>query len=61
MTALLAVAQTRIARATLLVPEDADAAAYWSRVGFFRLAEELYVLKGAVPPVSPEADGKRLC
>lgn len=49
LTALLTLAQTRVVRPTFLPPEDQDKATYWSRAGFFRYAEELYDIEGAVP------------
>ena len=49
LTALLAVAQTRTARLTLLIPEDPGTVAYWSRAGFFRHAQSQYAMRDAVP------------
>lgn len=49
LTALLAVAQTRLVRPTLAVPELEDTASYWSRAQFFRYAEDLYEISGKVP------------
>lgn len=49
LTALLALAQTRLERPTFAVPELDDTASYWARAGFFRHAAELYDLKGSVP------------
>ena len=49
LTALLTVAQTRLERPTLAVPESDDVASYWARSSFFRHAESLYDLTGKVP------------
>ncbi|HVZ47668.1 MAG TPA: ATP-binding protein [Gemmatimonadaceae bacterium] len=49
LTALLTLAQTRAERPTFLPPEDQDKVTYWARAGFFRFAEELYDIQGAVP------------
>ncbi len=49
LTALLAVAQTRLQRPSLAVPELEDTASYWSRAQFFRYAEDLYEISGRVP------------
>lgn len=49
LTALLTLAQTRATRPALLPPEDADKVTYWARAGFFRHAEELFDVQGAVP------------
>lgn len=49
LTALLAVAQTRLQRPTLAVPELEDTASYWTRTQFFRYAEDLYEITGRVP------------
>ena len=49
LTALLTVAQTRLERPTLAVPESDDTASYWSRASFFRHAEGLYDISGRVP------------
>jgi len=49
LTALLVLAQSRAERPTFLPPEDADRVTYWARAGFFRHAEEVYDVQGAVP------------
>ncbi len=49
LTALLAVAQTRLERPALAVPEADDTASYWSRASFFKYAEGLYDISGRVP------------
>ena len=49
LTALLTVAQTRLQRPALTVPEREETASYWSRAHFFRYAEDLYELSGRVP------------
>ena len=49
LTALLTLAQTRAVKPLFLPPDLDDLAAYWSRVGFFRHAEELFVLMGRIP------------
>jgi anti-sigma regulatory factor (Ser/Thr protein kinase) len=48
-TALLAVAQTRLQRPALAIPESDDTATYWARTQFFRYAEELYEINGRIP------------
>ena len=49
LTALLALGQAREVRASFTAPESEETASYWARTGFFRHAEELYDLHGAVP------------
>lgn len=49
LTALLTVAQTRLERPGLAVPENEDTASYWGRASFFRHAENLYDISGRVP------------
>lgn len=49
LTALLTVAQTRLERPGLAVPELEETASYWSRASFFRHAEGLYDISGRVP------------
>lgn len=49
LTALLALGQAREVRASFTAPEAEETASYWARTGFFRHAEELYDLHGAVP------------
>ena len=49
LTALLTLGQTREERASFAVPETDDTASYWARTGFFKHADEIYDLRGAVP------------
>ena len=49
LTALLTLAQTRVERASLAVPELEDTSSYWARAGFFKFAEQLYDLHGTYP------------
>lgn len=49
LTALLAVAQTRLERPALAVPEHEDTASYWARASFFRHAATVYEISGKVP------------
>lgn len=49
LTALLTVAQTRLERPALAIPENEDTASYWGRASFFRHAESLYDISGRVP------------
>ena len=49
LTALLTLAQTRMSRPSLAVPEADETASYWARAGFFRHAADLYELMGSVP------------
>jgi len=49
LTALLTVAQTRLERPTLAVPENEDTASYWSRASFFKHAEGLFDITGKLP------------
>jgi anti-sigma regulatory factor (Ser/Thr protein kinase) len=49
LTAMLALAQTRLDRPALAVPEREETASYWTRTNFFKHAGELYELKGRVP------------
>lgn len=49
LTALLTLAQTRLERPSLAVPEADETASYWARAGFFRHAADLYDLVGSVP------------
>lgn len=56
LTALLTVAQTRLQRPALAVPELEDTASYWSRAHFFRHAEDLYEISGRVPRARSSED-----
>ncbi|HEY8311440.1 MAG TPA: hypothetical protein VIG47_12830, partial [Gemmatimonadaceae bacterium] len=49
LTALRALAQTRLERPAFAVPEADETASYWARAGFFRHAAELYEIIGSVP------------
>jgi anti-sigma regulatory factor (Ser/Thr protein kinase) len=49
LTALLALGQTRETRASFTAPDAEETASYWARTGFFRHADELYDLHGAIP------------
>jgi len=49
LTALLCVAQTRLDRPQLAIPERDDTASYWSKASFFEYAEDLYEIIGKVP------------
>ena len=49
LTGLLTVAQTRLERPALAVPENEDTASYWSRANFFKHAEGLYDISGRMP------------
>ncbi len=49
LTALLAVAQTRLEKPALTVPEDDNVASYWRRASFFKYADDLYEISGRVP------------
>lgn len=49
LTALLALGQTREPRASFTAPDTEETASYWARTGFFKHAEEIYELHGAVP------------
>ncbi len=48
-TALLSLAQTRLERPGLTVPEAEDTASYWSKASFFTYADSLYEISGRVP------------
>jgi signal transduction histidine kinase len=49
LTALLAVAQTRLQRPALAIPEREETASYWTRAQFFRHAQGLYEITGRIP------------
>jgi anti-sigma regulatory factor (Ser/Thr protein kinase) len=49
LTALLTLAQTRLTRPSLAVPENDETTLYWARAGFFRHAADLYDIVGSVP------------
>jgi anti-sigma regulatory factor (Ser/Thr protein kinase) len=49
LTGLLTLAQTRLQRPMLAIPELEETATYWARAQFFRYAEELYEITGKVP------------
>jgi anti-sigma regulatory factor (Ser/Thr protein kinase) len=50
LTCLLALAQSRLERPVLYVPEAETTSSYWSRMHFFRNAAELYDVQGKVTP-----------
>ena len=52
LTAGQALAEARSERPLFAVPASADVKSYWSRVGFFRYATDLFELHGKVPKVS---------
>ena len=60
LTGLLALAETRGEKPVMLPPEGADCAAYWARTGFFRYAEELYDVQGAVPGIRSAGENNLL-
>jgi anti-sigma regulatory factor (Ser/Thr protein kinase) len=60
LTALLTLAQTRLEKPQFLPPEKDDTSSYWNRANFFRYAEELYEIKGRVPPRGPDRDSRTL-
>ena len=60
LTALLTLAQARLERPTLAVPESDETSSYWSRLGFFRHAEGLYDITGRVPRSRPGAESSVL-
>jgi len=49
LTGLLTIAQTRLTKPSLAVPESDETASYWARTAFFRHAADLFDLKGSVP------------
>ena len=49
LTALLTLGQTRETRPSFTAPDMEDTASYWARTGFFKHADEIYELHGAVP------------
>lgn len=60
LTALLAVAQTRLERPAITVPENDDTASYWGRASFFRHADGLYDISGRVPRARQSAESSVL-
>ncbi len=50
LTALLAVAESRVERPVLYVPEQENVSSYWSRMNFFKHAAELYDVQGRIYP-----------
>jgi len=60
LTALLAVAQTRLERPTITVPENDDTASYWGRASFFKHADGLYDISGRVPRARQSAESSVL-
>jgi anti-sigma regulatory factor (Ser/Thr protein kinase) len=49
LTALLTVAQTRLEKPALAIPEADDVTSYWRRASFFKYAEDLYEISGRLP------------
>ena len=49
LTAGQAIAEARRERPLFAVPASADVKSYWSRIGFFRYAADLFELHGKVP------------
>ncbi|HEX9563216.1 MAG TPA: ATP-binding protein [Gemmatimonadaceae bacterium] len=49
LTALLALAQSRVERAAFAGPDNEETASYWARAGFYRHAADVYELHGKVP------------
>ena len=49
LTALLTVAQTRLEKPALAVPETDTVASYWRRASFFKYADDLYEISGRLP------------
>lgn len=60
LTALLTVAQTRLERPTLAIPELEDTASYWNRASFFKHAENLYDISGKAPRSRPGSESSVL-
>ena len=60
LTALLTVAQTRLERPALAVPESDETSSYWARANFFRHAEALYDMSGKVPRTRQSAESSVL-
>jgi len=60
LVALLCAGQALVerhgAKPLLTAPADREVAAYWARTGFFRQAEELFEIHGAVPRVKQPAE-----
>ncbi|MFI5235200.1 MAG: ATP-binding protein [Gemmatimonadales bacterium] len=51
-----AVAEAKGPKPLFTVPDDDDVRRYWSRIGFFRHAAELFELHGKVPRARPEEE-----
>lgn len=60
LTALLTVAQTRLQRPALAIPDLDDTASYWARAQFFRYAAELFEISGKVPRARSSEDSSVL-
>jgi hypothetical protein len=60
LTALLALAQTREVKPSFVPPEAESTLSYWSRMGFFRHAEQLYELGRSVPRGRPAGESSVL-
>ncbi len=60
LTALLTVAQTRLERPTIAVPENEDTASYWGRASFFKHADTVFEISGRVPRTRQSAESSVL-
>jgi anti-sigma regulatory factor (Ser/Thr protein kinase) len=60
LTGLLTLAQTRLERPTLAVPENDDTTSYWSRASFFKHADGLYDITGRIPRTRQSAESSVL-
>ena len=49
LTGLLCLAQSRAEKCDFAPPDSDEVKSYWSRSAFFRYAEELFTLRGAIP------------
>lgn len=60
LAAMLTLAQTRVTRPALAVPEAEDTARYWARTAFFEHAAALFELHGQVPRARPAGESQVL-
>jgi anti-sigma regulatory factor (Ser/Thr protein kinase) len=60
LTALLTLAQTRVEKPILAIPDLDDTTSYWARAGFFHFAEQLYELRGSYPKRAAGSDSNVL-
>lgn len=60
LTGLLALAQTRLERPGLAVPESDEVASYWARASFFKYADGLFDVSGRVPRSRGSAESSQL-